>query len=33
MFEAVSAQIGGEDPWVLPPEASMRVATLVDALR
>lgn len=33
MFAAVSARILGEDAWILSPEASTRVATLVDALR
>jgi len=33
MFEAVGARIVGEDAWILSPEASTRVATLVDALR
>lgn len=33
MFAAVSARILGEDAWILSPEATTRVATLVDALR
>lgn len=33
MFEAVSGRILGRSDWVLSPEASTRVAALVDALR
>lgn len=33
MFQAVSARILGQEAWTLPSEASIRVATLVDALR
>ena len=33
MFEAVSGRILGRDAWLLDPEASIRVATIVDALR
>ena len=33
MFEAVSGRILGRDTWLLDPEASIRVATIVDALR
>ena len=33
MFEAVSGRIMGRSDWVLAPEASNRVAALVDALR
>lgn len=33
MFEQVSARIRGEDAWVVPPSASMRVAEAVDAIR
>lgn len=33
MFEHVSARIRGEDAWVVPPSASMRVAEAVDAIR
>jgi predicted dehydrogenase len=33
MFEAVSGRILGRDDWVLDPASSIRVATLVDALR
>lgn len=33
MFEAVSARILGRSDWVLSPEASTRVAAIVDALR
>lgn len=32
MFEAVSGKILGRPEWVLPPEASARVASLVDAV-
>ena len=33
MFEQVSARIRGEDAWVVPPAASVRVAEAVDAIR
>lgn len=33
MFEQVSARIRGEDVWVVPPSASIRVAEVVDAIR
>ena len=33
MFEAVSGRILGRSEWLLDPSASVRVATIVDALR
>jgi predicted dehydrogenase len=33
MFEAVSGRILGRSDWLLDPSASVRVATIVDALR
>ena len=33
MFEAVSSRILGRSDWLLDPSASVRVATIVDALR
>jgi len=33
MFQAVSARIMGREEWILPPDSSIRVASLVDALR
>ena len=33
MFEAVSGRIHGRNDWLLDPSASVRVATIVDALR
>jgi hypothetical protein len=33
MFEAVSGRILGRSDWLVDPSASVRVATIVDALR